>query len=452
MTLEQLMALLAELKVKMEAAAAVINTGANAKENDKFTADLNAVCDEIEATNKEIKGKQSTAAALSRVNGFKATSGSQTRQAGDLTGSDIGATRDQVYDDPKLGFKSYGDVAMAVYNAAMDPTNRDPRLAVISSGNPELQAEGLRQGNGPDGGFLVPTGVRNAELQTEAGLSLDLFSRTRNFELGNESAVEIPAINETSRKDGSMYGGVTAKWLEEEEQMTESEPQFRQILLKPKEIGVFIKVSNTLLRNSPIALGQFLDLASRDVMTHKLSDSVFNGDGNGKPVGILNSNALISVPKKSGQSADTVVVENTLTMLENLTERWLSGATWYINKRLMSQLSLFQIGDEAVFIPAGSVAGQPLATLHGLPIMKTEYNQVLGDKGDIILANLGAYVSAQHGSGILSDTSTHFLFDTNRTAFKFLSDADGQTWMKESVTDFIGSGKSSAFVTLDERA
>ena len=453
--MKELLALLASLTSQMDTAEGLLGTGKDIKENKKFTAELNEKVKEIKVVQAQIKDfeddEKAEAEARASVAALKSVPRAKTTQAGTVKTEGVDVGRDKVYDDPNLGFKNYGDVAMAVYNAAVNPSNRDPRLRVIASGNPELEAAGLRQGNGPDGGFLVPAGVRNAELQTESGLSLDLYSRTRNFTLGQEISVEIPAINETSRKDGSMYGGVTAQWLEEEKTADESEPQFRQIFLKPKQIGVFIKVSNTLLTNSPIALGQFLDMASRDVMTFKLSDAVINGDGNGKPTGILNSDALITVAKEGGQSNLTVVVENTLKMLENMTERWLSGSAWYINKRLQSQLSLFTIGGNPIFIPAGMVAGQPLATLHGLPIIKTEYNQILGDKGDIVLANLNAYITAQHGSGILSETSTHFLFDTNRTAFRFMSDADGQTWMKESVEDFIGTDKSSAFVTLAER-
>ena len=114
-------------------------------------------------------------------------------------------------------------------------------------------------------------------------------------------------------------------------------------------------------------------------------------------------------------------------------------------------MSLFKIGDHPVFLPGGTVAGMPFDTLHGFPIVYTEYNQILGDKGDIYFANLAAYVTAQHGGGVRADSSEHFFFDTAKTAFRFMTDADGQTWMKEPVVDLIGTGTSSAFITLAER-
>jgi len=185
-----LLALLASLALQMEAASAKIDTGKDAKENKVFVADLNKICDEIESTQKQIDElkveEAASAKALERVNSLKAAPKPQSARPGGLEASDIKVGLDNVYKDAKLGFKNYGDVAMAVYNAAVNPSARDPRLAVIASGNPDLEAAGLRQGVGPEGGFLVPAGVRSAELQTEAGLSLDLFSRTRNFQLGKQ--------------------------------------------------------------------------------------------------------------------------------------------------------------------------------------------------------------------------------------------------------------------------
>lgn len=448
--MDKLLALLAALHGKSETLSEAIKVEEDKAVKKEKLAELKTVMGEITDVTAEIEEAKEEEILLAQVKDLSKPGKRKTATAnGGLNASNI-TTHDNVYDDPNLGFKSYGDCAQAVHKAATGG-GYDKRLDVIASGNPELQAAGLRQGVGPEGGFLVPAGFRPAELQNEQGTALDLFSQTRNFQLSGEESITIPAINETSRKDGSQYGGVTAKWLEEEEQMTESEPEFRQVTLKPKEIAVFIKVSDKLLRNSPFALGQFLSFASNDVLTFKLSDSVINGDGAGKPTGILNSDALVSIAKEDSQTADTVVVENTLKMKARMSRRWLNGAAWLINKDVMPFIELFKIGDQPVFAPANNVAGRSFDTLHNMPIVETEYNPIVGDQGDIILTNLNAYVTAQQGSGIRSDSSIHFNFDLNKTAFRFLTEADGQTWLKEAVTDFQGSLKSSPYITLDER-
>lgn len=450
MTLEQLMALLTELKVKMEASAALINTGANAEENDKFTADLNAICDEIDATGKQIKDKQSSADALSRVSNLQAAPAPLTRQIGDLTASDIEVGQDNIIEDPKLGFDNLGDCALAVHRAAVG-MGYDDRLKVIGNDNPALMAAGLRQGNGPEGGFLVPPSFSNAMLLDGTTQSLDLYASTANFSLGQTESITLPAINETSRKDGSRWGGTFARWAEEEATMTESEPEFREITLRPKELHVFTKASNRLLKNSPIALEQLLSMIASDEITFRQSDAVMNGDGVGKLKGLLQSDALVTVAKETGQAALTVVLENTTKMLARLTPRFKAGASWYINKDVLGQLQKMVVGTHPVFMPAGGVSGLAFSTLHGLPIIETEYNDVLGSVGDIVLTNLRAYVTAQNGA-VRSDTSIHFNFDQNKTAFRWVTEADGMTWAQQPIIDFKGSGTTSPYVTLAVRA
>lgn len=450
--MEILLALLASLIIDMEAAEANIGKGKDAKENKGFVAELNKITAEIKSTQVKIDeleaDEKAQEEALASVKALKAARKPQTVQAGGVVDPVIVVGKDNVIKDPKLGFQNLGDCARAVYNASQGQF--DPRLAVISNSNPELEAAGLRQGNGPEGGFLVPPEFSSAMLEAGTMQSLDLYKDTTSFNLDKAESITLPAINESSRKDGSRWGGTRAFWAEEEATMTESQPKFREITLRPKELHIFTKASNKLLKNSPIALGQLLSMIATDEIAFVKSDAIINGDGVGKPKGIMKSNALVTVAKKSAQAADTVVLENTTKMLARLTLRWRAGAVWLINKDVLGQLQEMVVGNHAVFMPQGGVSGLPFSTLHGLPIIETEYNEVLGDKGDIILTNLKAYVTAQNGV-VQSDSSIHFNFDVNKTAFRWVVSADGQTWAVNKITDFKGSGTTSPYVTLAER-
>lgn len=46
----------------------------------------------------------------------------------------------------------------------------------------------------------------------------------------------------------------------------------------------------------------------------KVDDAIINGTGAGMPVGILNSKALVTVPKEPGQAAGTITVQNIVNM------------------------------------------------------------------------------------------------------------------------------------------
>lgn len=452
MTYEELMALLAVLHKKVQVTETKVKAEKDAEKKAEFIAELNALCDEVDDTQKMADAQkariEAEEKALARSGAYAEPVGPKTVATGALNASTIVVGQDNIFKDPKLGFDNMGECAMAVYRAQTGRAH-DPRLAVLQD-EVGINAAGLRQGNGPEGGFLVPPAFMTTIWAENQATSLDLFAMTSNFNLGKSESLSIPAIDETSRKNGSRWGGVSAKWAEEEATLTESEPKFREVTIRPKELHVFTKVSEKLLNNSPIALEQFISMAANDEIIFRQSDGVMNGDGVGKPKGILKSPALVSVAKESGQSADTVVTENVLNMYAKMPPRWKNGSLWLINSDVTPQFQGMTIGDQPVWIPPGGLMNTPGGTLLGRPIIETEYNPVLGDKGDIILVNLRAYLSGQRG-GVRADSSIHFNFDTVRKAFRWITEADGQTWMITAVTDFQGNATKSPYVTLDER-
>ena len=93
-----------------------------------------------------------------------------------------------------------------------------------------------------------------------------------------------------------------------------------------------------------------------------------------------------------------------------------------------------RVGDNPVYLPAGTIATQPYGTLFGRPVIPLEQCSALGDVGDIILADLGEYLLIDKG-GINATSSIHvrFLYDEN--VFRFIYRVDGQpVWNKPLTT------------------
>ena len=88
----------------------------------------------------------------------------------------------------------------------------------------------------------------------------------------------------------------------------------------------------------------------------------------------------------------------------------------------------------------------------GRPLIPIESASTLGDKGDIILADLSQYLSVTKTGGVRSDVSMHLFFDTDHTAYKFTMRLGGQPWWASAITPQNSSNTRSCFVTLDERA
>ncbi|MGE0724808.1 MAG: phage major capsid protein, partial [Alphaproteobacteria bacterium] len=76
----------------------------------------------------------------------------------------------------------------------------------------------------------------------------------------------------------------------------------------------------------------------------------------------------------------------------------------------------------------------------------------LGDKGDLIFADLSQYMTLTKGQQIRTDVSMHLYFDQGLQAFRFTFRVNGQPWWGSSITPQFGNQTRSCFVTLDERA
>ena len=95
----------------------------------------------------------------------------------------------------------------------------------------------------------------------------------------------MPANSETSRADGSRWGGTLGYWEGEAQQLTGSRPKFRNLQLRLKKLLVFTYVTNELLMDSATALEQYLGRVAAQEITFKITNASINGTGAGMPLG-----------------------------------------------------------------------------------------------------------------------------------------------------------------------
>ena len=103
-------------------------------------------------------------------------------------------------------------------------------------------------------------------------------------------------------------------------------------------------------------------------------------------------------------------------------------------------------------MPPGGLSSQPYGTLFGRPVIPIEQCQTLGDKGDIILADMSQYILADKG-GVQSASSIHVRFVNDESVFRFVYRVAGQPIWHSALTPFTGAANTlSPFVTLNARA
>src|SRR4029077_19411508 len=108
----------------------------------------------------------------------------------------------------------------------------------------------------------------------------DILSRCQSYNVTGNTMV-FPAIDETSRVDGSRFGGAVSYWLDEAAQVTKSRPSVRTIRMVLKKLASLCYVTDELLADTYVALPQFLTNIFSQELTFRIGSALIRGTGTG---------------------------------------------------------------------------------------------------------------------------------------------------------------------------
>jgi len=344
-------------------------------------------------------------------------------------------------------FKSLGDQLVAVKRHAQG-YDGDVRLKA-------LKATGASEGVGSDGGFLLQPTFTDTLLMPMHDTA-PFSARVRRLPVGaNSNSGVLYGVDETSRANGSRWGGILGYRVAEGGTITASRPTFKQINWRLKKYAVLVYATDELLADAP-QLQAVIQQGASEELAFMVNDDIVNGLGATGAYGFLNSNALVSVSKETGQAAATIVYQNIVKMWARLYPRAKANAVWYINTDVTPQLASMSLavgtGGVPVYMPAGGLSASPYGTLYGRPVIETEFNATLGTVGDIVLADMSEYLFWEKG-GTEAASSIHVQFLTDETVFRFTYRAEGQPAWQTVLTPYKGgSNTQSPFVALATRS
>lgn len=349
----------------------------------------------------------------------------------------------QVQDRAELKpFRDSTEFFSAVVHAgkvALSGGELDPRLHKLASG--------ANESIGSEGGFLVDTDT-SSELMTKAYTVGTLAAKVRKIPIStNANGTKINGVDETSRANGSRYGGIQSYWAAEAGTVTATQPKFRKIELNLKKLFALAYATEEQLADGP-QLKQFIDEAVPAEIAFKLDDAILSGTGAGTPLGILNSAAFVSQAAEGSQTAATVNAANVAKMFGRVWAPSIANAEWYINQDVFQQLPQMTLANMPVYAPNFQVS--PYGTLLGRPINMIEHASTLGTLGDISLMDLSQYALATKG-GVNAAVSMHVRFLYDEQVFKFTLRVDGQPMWNAPLTPYKGSNTQSPFVFLAAR-
>lgn len=359
--------------------------------------------------------------------------------------------REESTEQPAKGFGSFGEFLQAVRAAGVSQGRTiDNRLH-----QEQRAASGMNESIPSDGGFLVQTD-HIAEIMKRTYDKSVLANRCRRVPIGaNANGLSWLEIDETSRAAGSRWGGVRGYWNNEAGTVTASKTKLMKKRLDLEKLMSLCYVTEELLQDTT-ALESLASGLVGDEFAWLLDNAIINGTGAGQPLGIMNSDCLVSVSKESGQVAATIVYENIIKMRARMWAQSRANAVWYINQDCETQLATmaFVVGTSGVpvYLPAGGASSQPYDTLFGRPVVPIEQCATCGTTGDIILADPSQYLLIDKG-GIKSDVSIHVRFLYDEQVFRFTYRINGMPTWNSVLTPANGATNTvSPFVALATRA
>lgn len=343
---------------------------------------------------------------------------------------------DNAEKDMKRGFKHFGDFAHSVMQSHRSVDERLTRSTSTYS----------NEAAGPDGGYAVPPefGQRIVDMAMEEQSLLALSEQTPIS--GN--SMRFP------KDEGTPWGtsGILATWENEAAVKTPTkESELKEAELRLKKLMVLVPATEELLADST-AMTTHLTRKMGVRLDWKVQDAIVNGIGAGQPLGITKSSAYVSQAKETSQTADTINAQNVAKMLGRVIGGAGARFAWLINPDAYNQVITMTLNNNPVWTPPNAgFKDAPSGFLLGKPIIQTDTCQTLGDKFDIILANMAGYTTITKAGGAELATSMHLYFDQQLMAFRLTFRMDGQPLLSGAVTPPNSSVTRSHFVTLDAR-
>lgn len=337
------------------------------------------------------------------------------------------------------GFNSFGEQLTAVIRAGHPNGQRDTRLRAAASG--------LNESIGPDGGFLVAqqrvAGIR--ERMYEQG---ELLNRVNKQPIGEGfNGLTLFGVDETSRADGSRFGGVRVYWTAEAGEKLPSRPKFRKMDLKLNKVAGLVYLTDELLQDA-VALEAYINRILPLELAFAVENAIIYGTGAGMPLGFMNSGAAITVTRTT---AGSVVYEDIMNMWARMWAPARKNAVWLIDQSIETKLygmSLaIGVGGIPVYMPAGGISGAPFSTLFGRPVIPYEHGAALGTAGDIALVDPTQYTLIEKG-GVQTASSIHVRFIYDETVLRFVLRVDGQPEWNAPLTPRSGGSTLAPFVVL----
>jgi len=242
----------------------------------------------------------------------------------------------------------------------------------------------LQEGVDADGGYLVP---EEYDTRLIDGLKDENIIRKLGHTIttSGERKINIAATKPA------------AAWIDEGEALTFSDATFSQINLDAHKLHVAVKVTEELLYDNAFQLENYIIEEFYKALANAEEDAFINGNGTGKPLGILAASGGAEVGVTAA-SATAITADEVINLVYSLKRPYRKNAVFILNDQTIAALRKLKDGNGAYMWQPALVAGEPDKLL-GYPVYTSAYMPTIeaGAK-TIIFGDLSYYNIGDRGS------------------------------------------------------
>lgn len=242
-------------------------------------------------------------------------------------------------------------------------------------------------------GYLAPT-----DFGSEILKKLVEFSPIRSY-------ARVISISAPEIKYPRKLTGVAATWVDETEDRTQSDQTYEQATFTPYELATFVDVSNQLLEDNAYNLEGELMADFAEAFGVAEGAAFVNGNGTGKPKGLLAANTGIK-EMKTGAAANlgTDPAATIIAMFHGLQSAFAQNGIWLMNRKTLGELRTLKDGNGRFIMVEPITAGMPL-TLLGRPVIEAvDMPDIAANAVPIMFGDLSGYrIVDRIGLSVLRD-------------------------------------------------
>ena len=276
--------------------------------------------------------------------------------------------------------------------------------------------DALQIGTDSEGGYLVP----------------DEFENTLIDKLEEENFIRGLATIITSgsgdKKIPVVASHGTAVWTDEEGEYTESDDAFGSVNLGAHKLTSIIKVSEELLNDSVFNLETYIAQEFARRMAAAEEAAFINGDGTGKPTGLLTSGE----DGVTAASAAAITADEIIDLYHSLRAPYRKNAKFITNDSTIKAIRKLKDANGQYLWQPGLQAGQP-DTILNRPIFTSAYVPEIGTGNKIMLFGDLSYYWIADRQGRSFQRLNELFAKNGQIGFRVFQRVDGKLILPEAV-------------------